>query len=105
MMRLIIIAGPVASGLTGVAVGYAIDFTAAPILRYLGWARPDSGLPWAYCNLKASEASPSSPTKRGKAPAWEFVKKNAKSLYMQFINLWDLQPVRWARFAVGIYIL
>jgi dolichyl-diphosphooligosaccharide--protein glycosyltransferase len=49
MMRLMIIAGPVASALTGIALAYIFEFTATPIFRKWGWAKIDAGLPWTWC--------------------------------------------------------
>lgn len=100
MMRLIIIAGPVCSALTGVALGYAIDFTCAPLLRYVGWVRPDGGLPWSYCgDLSCATAG------KSKIKIWIYLKKMFRSGYKYVITLWDFQPVRWVRFAVGLYFL
>lgn len=102
MMRLIIIAGPVCSALTGVALGYALDFTAAPLLRYLGWTTANAGLPWAYCGMEA-EAPAKTPYKRGMIDqARRFCWKS----YSSFVKyVWDLHPTRWVRFAIGVYVI
>jgi dolichyl-diphosphooligosaccharide--protein glycosyltransferase len=101
MMRLIIIAGPVCSALSGVFLGYVLDFTAAPLLRYVGWASPEAGLPWAYCNIK--DASPDD--KRRKKGTLDYIKRQLWTVYKQLVFVWDLQPCRLVRVAAGLYFL
>jgi len=107
MMRLIIIAGPCASALTGVALGFALDFTIAPVLRTLGWARPDAGLPWAYCNLEANKEyfAKQVAVSKGKKSPMQYLMKHLNAAYKQVVSLWDLQPVRVARGVIGLYFL
>jgi len=98
MMRLIIIAGPVCSALTGVALGYAFDFTAAPLLRLVGWARPDAGLPWSYCNIADEE-----PVTRTKRDWLSGIKKTIRTTYKYAVTLWDLFPTKVVRVLLGVY--
>merc|ERR1712178_200939 len=100
-MRLIIIAGPVASALSGVALGFLLDFTGLPLLRYLKWVPADAGLPWSWGTL--SEKSNSEP---GKRTIFTPIFENFSKFYAMVIKtIWDLTPARLARCALGLYLI
>jgi len=68
MMRLMIIAGPVASALTGIFLAYALEFTLAPIFRTVGWAKSDAGLPWKFGKQVEEEPAAKGKGKGSKGP-------------------------------------
>jgi len=101
MMRLIIIAGPVASALTGIAFGFLIDSAANPLFRYLGWVNSRSGLPWTFGVTACQETPPAA-----KKDLLGAIKRPLDQLYKAFIKFfWDNHLVRLARALIALYII
>jgi dolichyl-diphosphooligosaccharide--protein glycosyltransferase len=94
MMRLMIIAGPVASALTGYFLSYLLEFAATPIFRHLDWCKADAGLPWIWNKGESEEEG----TAKGKS-------KNDWSAYVgkDFTEQWD--SARSQRIGIGGFLL
>jgi len=111
MMRLIVIAGPVASACSGVLFAYLLEWISQPAFRYLGWSNVDGGLPWSFGGKgnapfwnEASEAA----IKGSRKPRSELeaILKPCYALYSTSLKYcWDTSPVRIGRIVIGLWIL
>jgi len=92
MMRLIVIAGPVASALTGIALGYLLDFAVMPQLRSMGWVSAEAGLPWVWPAVQSEEE---------KTPK----SKRDSSYTTNVKDYWDSETARKTRTGIGLVLL
>lgn len=98
MMRLMIIAGPAASALTGVFLAYLFEFAATPIFREMGWVQEDAGLPWIWSKPAATAAE----AKKELTPKYQQRKEKSFTEDPEIVTQWE--QGRKTRMGVGLFL-